>query len=309
MTCPYGVIGEIYDYGVNNAVSGGVSGLTCSSTAANQACKPNNQNLIDQVFGSVGQDSFSVHFNPANLWTSANSECNQPRNTVFISYSCVNTPAQQDAKYRQMCWVVLIGSMNAFVFVCFLRYQFFDNQFTKDEWDLSTITVGDYSVELPLKQEAIVKWSENGYLKNYKQKGIAFNYALKQHLGKKIIKYLNEFHAQEENEHSHSSKVKRRRTAAKHHGIDLEKLRKKHHGHHLIEICDIRFTYQNREMIDLLTKRGKAISKGKFDDIKDINQEIIYKIELDDEQKFSVPNACFITFHTPIGADTALDSN
>jgi hypothetical protein len=60
MTCPWGVIGEIYDFGVNNVVGAGVDGLICQSTDANMACKPTNQAIIDLLFGSVGQNGFST---------------------------------------------------------------------------------------------------------------------------------------------------------------------------------------------------------------------------------------------------------
>lgn len=134
MTCPYGKIGEIYDYGVNDVYGANVDGLTCSTSKVNEACQPNNKDFIDQVYLARGNSTFSKHFHSANLWTDQATRdlCNFGNNTLYISYSCVNPEDQQYIKYRRLCWVVLIGVMNAFLFVGFLRYMFFDNQFTKD---------------------------------------------------------------------------------------------------------------------------------------------------------------------------------
>ena len=43
--CPYGTVGEIYDYGVNHVNDGG-SRDSCVETDQNRACKPDNPNVI-----------------------------------------------------------------------------------------------------------------------------------------------------------------------------------------------------------------------------------------------------------------------
>jgi hypothetical protein len=58
-----------------------------------------------------------------------------------------------------------------------------------------------------------------------------------------------------------------------------------------------------------LTKRGKAILKKDFEKVSEINEYIIKLIASDEKQKYSIPNACFITFKTPIGSYTAIESN
>jgi hypothetical protein len=120
-----------------------------------------------------------------------------------------------------MCWIVLIATFNAFLFVAFLRYMYFDNQFTKDEWDLSTVTVDDYSVEMPLKRDSILDWSKDEYANKYKPDGIAFNLALKMHLTEKVTKYLNDFLNDESKVYKIDELIKHKRSRALMKGLTI----------------------------------------------------------------------------------------
>jgi hypothetical protein len=51
-SCPYGVVGEILDFGVN--VLGEVEVNTCITTAQNRKCTPTSTDFIAQVNNAVG---------------------------------------------------------------------------------------------------------------------------------------------------------------------------------------------------------------------------------------------------------------
>lgn len=48
LSCPYGQIGEILDYGVND-VHNGVDTQLCANTEANQNCKPTNPAIMPRL--------------------------------------------------------------------------------------------------------------------------------------------------------------------------------------------------------------------------------------------------------------------
>ena len=56
--CPYGTVGEIYDYGVNLVNDGGARD-SCIETDQNRACKPDNPNVSRLLNDSLGKASTS----------------------------------------------------------------------------------------------------------------------------------------------------------------------------------------------------------------------------------------------------------
>jgi len=64
-----------------------------------------------------------------------------------------------------------------------------------------------------------------------------------------------------------------------------------------IRIAHISFAFDNKEIIELLLKRGVIIVDGKFTKLKEINQKIDELI-IKDKEKIERPVACFITFET-----------
>ena len=69
------------------------------------------------------------------------------------------------------------------MFTVFLRWLYFRGTINQAEWDVTTITVSDYSVELPIKKKAYKKWFNEIY-KNSQDKadGVAPIMSLKKYL-------------------------------------------------------------------------------------------------------------------------------
>jgi len=61
MTCGYGTIGEIFDYGVVNPESDGLLDA-CLTNDSNSACKPDSPSAADMFAQAVGKDRYSLHF-------------------------------------------------------------------------------------------------------------------------------------------------------------------------------------------------------------------------------------------------------
>lgn len=77
MSCPYGVIGEILDYGVNDVANGG-NIKTCITDSENSVCKPNNAKSIALMQEkSLGQVAVTFDVSSSDLYTSSNSCTNE----------------------------------------------------------------------------------------------------------------------------------------------------------------------------------------------------------------------------------------
>lgn len=131
MSCPYGVIGEIYDLGVNDEAND-VDPETCLNLEGyNDQCKPNNPAIIGSLNKTVGETSVGFDFDPNDLWTAGSlgntvpSSCANPYNNAFIQYSCVMSSSQQNWKYRKLCIVTFFGLLTCGFFAIFIRWLHF----------------------------------------------------------------------------------------------------------------------------------------------------------------------------------------
>ena len=88
--CPYGQVGEIFEFGVND-LSMGVSGDLCMNTAENTACYPDNPSIPSELMKTIGAVNTALSFSTDQLWSDPSDfgSCTKPSNTLFIQYSCV----------------------------------------------------------------------------------------------------------------------------------------------------------------------------------------------------------------------------
>jgi len=190
MSCPYGTIGSIVDFGVNN-VNDDVSPTYCSTTKANAACTPTNPDVRVFLEDSVGQTSVAIEFVADNLWLTPNPSCANQLNNVYIQYSCVMNEEQQYAKFVSLCIVVLFGGLTCMLFLLFLRWLHYKGVINQAEWDCSTITVSDYSVELPIRKKSYKKWYQETYLNSEDAaNNVAPVMSLKKYMIEKLEDYL-----------------------------------------------------------------------------------------------------------------------
>ena len=80
------------------------------------------------------------------------------------------------------------------MFLVQIRRLYQGGKITQLDWDMATITAGDYTVEFEIKEESYIDW----YDLHYKapggdfEKGISAAYSMKVHLKKVVEEFLNQ---------------------------------------------------------------------------------------------------------------------
>jgi len=107
-------------------------------------------------------------------------------------------------------------------------------------WDLSTTTAGDYTLELNISYSKY-KWFLDNHF-NQQNNSMAVSDSMKLYIKEHLEKLLQEEHAKIKPDESETE----------------------------IKIADIQFAYNNRQLIQLLQKRGTAINYHKYEEMREI---------------------------------------
>jgi hypothetical protein len=99
---------------------------------------------------------------------SAHQDCLGDDATLFIQFTCVQTEEQQAIKYEKLSTAAAVGSLICLLFTVGIRYLYQGGKIKQLDWDMSTITAGDYTVELEIDKTGYQNWL-NDYNGAYKQ--------------------------------------------------------------------------------------------------------------------------------------------
>lgn len=204
----------------------------------------------------------------------------------------------QHLKYNQMATTVAIICFIAYLFTIMLRHLFQGGKIQQLEWDMSTITAGDYTVEFPIGSDNYRRW----YDQEYRKPGGDFEQQISPALSLK--KYICSVVATELTQDMQRSPLA---TSASTANGPAPKSHKKKHGKEpvtKIEIAEIVFSFKNQELIKALRKRGQFIAQQKFDKMRE--QDQVVNGLFDDFDALTVPTAAFITFEEEDGKILAL---
>mmetsp|Transcript_33793 Transcript_33793/g.44587 ORF Transcript_33793/g.44587 Transcript_33793/m.44587 type:complete len:597 (-) Transcript_33793:841-2631(-) len=211
-------------------------------------------------------------------------------------------------KYNQMCLISATAIAIALLFTVAMRYLYQGNKITKIDWDMSTVTAGDYSVELEISKEQYLAWKathyegENGVLATDPDKSPAI--ALKEFLIAEITQNLDEYvgrlPADEGADDQEDSGKKKKKKKNKKKKKDSEQ-----GGPQKCAIADIVFSFDNRELILALRERGGHIAHQNFDKAKKSDEKVQELFQ--DFDKLTVPTDAVITFESDDFKEHALD--
>jgi len=209
------------------------------------------------------------------------AECKNNRAQVFVQYSCEQSQDLLQRKYRELSYVSGLGVFAVCLFSIVLYYFKTASKINRIDWDIQTITPGDYTLHYEITDEAYEWFLSNVYSRNGdEEKGISIGSSLKSHLRQEIEKLLNEKLHQMRAENPEECK-----------NIKISQ----------VKIADIAFSFNNAELIDLLRQRGQHIMYQRFDKMREVEAKIS---ELKDRNFKNLVKPCdaFITFEEEDGS-------
>ena len=230
-----------------------------------------------------GEDSCTLSFFDDNgnlnsdLFHNVNevpAACYTGNSMIFVTAGCAIP--DNELQTRQVQGLV-IGCIFISVALFTLVYLDYIRQIAKNnfvEWDVKTVTSGDYSVEFDISKEFYDKFMEvHGHEKEVGQPMIV-------HFRKWITEGI-------ENRLSQMPDL----------GFEDEPVTE-------IKVAVTQFAFNNAELIELLKQRGAAITADNFDLMRELDKKIN---DLKNEKlaQFTTPVSCFMTFENEEGAQRA----
>lgn len=301
ISCPYGTIGEIYDFGINNDAD--IKNLCINDADLNASCKPNNPWVSDGLNSAIGEESTLLEWGShKSFWTGTQQqrwakrqECIKGKDsTLFVQYSCIIPEDKQESKYNNMALGVGMSVLIAFLFTVSIRYMYQGGKIQMIEWDCSTVTAGDYSVEFPMEDKSVyLNWRDNVYEKPANdsdpwaggmERGEAPAFALKKQLKATCEKMIDDWVADPQNSWALDElygKSKKKNSSSQYGGT---------------KVADIVFAFNNSKLINALRERGACIAAQDFDAMREKETEINELFQ--DFDDLTIPTAAFITFES-----------
>lgn len=150
------------------------------------------------------------------------------------------------------------------------------------EWDISTVTAGDYTLEFDIPATAYWNWYTNVYKASGGEceQGYAPALSLKRHMIGQIEEILQ-------------NEIRRRIASGQTH-LDGRKSTEPKELNQNMAVADMIFSYNNSNLILALRERGNNIALQRFDRVQAMDAEIndLFK----DFESLTRPTAAFITF-------------
>lgn len=150
-----------------------------------------------------------------------------------------------------------------------VRYLYQGGKLKQIDWDMSTVTAGDYTVEFPIKKENYIDWKKFHYDNEggYKEQGVSPAIGLKMFLTSQIEEILDTYVREnpdvinEKMTEKQKKKLAKKRAKAEKKGEPLPDIT-------LTKVADIQFSFNNAELIIGLRNRGKKIAYNDFEGMR-----------------------------------------
>ena len=201
--------------------------------------------------------------------TSTDSKCLGNEGTIFIQIPCTFTAEDLNTRQVEGLAIACLGVFICLFFVVYLDYlkSIFKNLYI--EWDVKTITAGDYSVELDISEKM---W--HNFLNEVYKPELAAT---------KMVQFRNYLQSKLEDNFSRLPDL----------GFEDEPVDR-------IKISMMTFAFDNAQLINMLKQRGLAIKFEKYDKMRELNKKIDALVSAN-PQKFNRPVTAFLTFENEEG--------
>jgi len=166
-TCDYGVVGEITSFGISNPNDGNPFDQ-CIVNDLNKACTPDNAVMVDLIQSFVGQTNPSGAFSSSDIFNpGSGAGCLSNDSQIFIQFSCTISQDQMYTKYRQLSLYACITVFVALFYYLRIRHLIEKTNINHADWDLATVTAGDYTVQKLITPAEYISWLETHYKDGY----------------------------------------------------------------------------------------------------------------------------------------------
>jgi len=164
----------------------------------------------------------------------------------------------------------------------------------KIDWDMATITAGDYTVEMEISEENYIYWKNNSYQRIKEQnRDISPALALKMHIISEIEANLDAWVRERSGVEPDKSSKKKKKAKAQDSSLKQCK------------IADVVFSFNNRKLILALRERGSKIAYQDWEGLRKCDKEVQDLFQEFDT--LTVPTSCFVTFDSDDYKEHALD--
>ena len=208
--CPYGNITNLKYLGINP--EGTTDKDACSddtqldeSKICLDAMDPNfKKNLQTTLSSSLTNDLVSKYTkNQIFLDEAATpASCKAPGAMLYVQFSCEQTSELLKEKFRNLSIVSSLSIFVACLFMIVIYNYKKGSKLQQLEWDMSTITPGDYTLQMEITTDLWQYFLQNVYHKNdMEAQGISSAYALKTYMKNEVEKILSETLLKHKQEH------------------------------------------------------------------------------------------------------------
>ena len=189
---------------------------------------------------------------------------------IFIQVACLLDEAEIKSRQFQGFYIGGIVLITAIYMIVFIDYMALVSKNDYVEWDLATITAGDFTIEFDIGADFYEKFIIKHGAKKPEDASMG------QHFRDWIHKEMED-------------------KLSKMPNLGYDDIPPQH-----IEIAATTFAFENGQLIKLLRKRGAAIMGDKFDTMRDLDKQI-NDLKNDQFEKLTRPVSVFMTFETEEG--------
>lgn len=202
--------------------------------------------------------------------------CTNENAKVFVQFECHQSAEQLSTKRSQAAMVSSLAVLLVCVYLITLHYFKRSSALNQMEWDVQTLTPGDYTAQLEISEKAY-NFFLNVIYHHEKEKGKSIGLALKEYLKREL-----------ENVLTHKLKEMKEKPGSENLKCDE------------VKIADIVFAFNNAALIQLLRLRGQHIMYQRYDKMREVEAQIT---TLKNEKFDSLvrPVDAFITFEEEDG--------
>ena len=181
-----------------------------------------------------------------------------------------------------MSLAVVTACAIALLYSVAIRYMYQGGKIQQLEWDVATVTAGDFSCEFPIEKERYLAWKEDVYRASNGpfENGEAPAFALKKHLIKEIEENLTKW--VEDNQWAREALWGAEKAATE--------------VYPGTKVADIVFSFNNARLIEALRERGACIASQDFDKMRECETKVNDLFQ--DFDNLTIPTAAFITFES-----------